>query len=188
MAHSISKVETPTVWVVELAVGHWMDVGVGVGVEDVLEVEEVVEVAGGGVNTGVGELETLELELELELVVALVVGVMLLGDDVTASGVDEEVCEETALVTELWLVVLVIKDDDSDTDMLESADVELESVSVADVVVKVLVKVVESLGTLLVMTVVGVLAKLLVRLLDVVGTTVLFDDNVLFVKLSLIHI
>jgi len=154
MAHSISKVEAPTVWVVEFAEGHWMVVGVGVGVEDVLEVEEVVEVAGGGVNTGVGELETLELELELELVAALVVGVTLLEDDVTATDVDEEVCEETALMTELWLNVLLVEDVDSDTDVLESAEVVLESVSAAGLGVKVLVKVVESLGTLLVIMVV----------------------------------
>jgi len=151
MAHSISKVEAPTVWVVELAVGHWMDVGVGVG--DVLVVDEVVEVAGGGVNTGVGVLDT--LEVELELVAALVVAEMLLEDVVTASCVDEEVCEETALVIELWLVVLLIRDVGSETDVFESAEVVLESVSVAVVLVKLLVKMlvkvlVELLGILLV--------------------------------------
>jgi len=79
-----------------------MDVGVGVGVEDVLEVEEVVEVAGGGVNTGLGVLWTLEVAVELELVAAAaVVGLLLEGVE-TASCVDEEICEETVLVvTEL---------------------------------------------------------------------------------------
>jgi len=37
-------------------------------------------------------------------------------------------------------VLLLRVDDDSDTDVLESAEVELESVSVADVLVELLVK------------------------------------------------
>jgi len=131
-----------------------------VGVAEAPEVDDVVVVAGGGVNTGAGVLDTLEeaveLELELELVAALAVAEILPEDVVTGTGVDEEVCVETSLVTELELVVLLLRvDDDSDTDVLDSAEVVLESVSVADVLVKLLVKLlvkvlVESLGILLV--------------------------------------
>lgn len=66
--------------------------------------EDVVVVAGGGVNTGVVVLDALEVEveLELELVAALVVAEILLEDVVTATGVEEDGCEETTLVmTEL---------------------------------------------------------------------------------------
>jgi len=93
--------------------------------------------------------------LEAVLLVVLVGLEVLLEDVGTAGCVDEIVCEETLLAAELWLVVLLITDDDAGTDVLEPAEVEVESASVAGVLVELLVKlVVESLRTLLVAKVV----------------------------------
>jgi len=143
-------VERLTVWVVEFAVGHWMVVGVGVA--EVLEVVEVVVGAGGDGITGTGVL----CMLEIVLLVVLEVAGTLLEVVVTASCVDEEVCEDTLVVTALSLVVLLTKDDDSGTDVLESAEVEVESASVAGVLVELLVKlVVESLERMLLVAKVG---------------------------------
>jgi len=125
---------------------------VGVGVAEVLEVVEVVVGAGGDGITGTGVL----CMLEIVLLVVLEVAGTLLEVVMTASCVDEEVCEDTLVVTALSLVVLLTKDDDSGTDVLESAEVEVESASVAGVLVELLVKlVVESLVGMLLVAKVG---------------------------------